>query len=108
MKNYWAQRLARDGVRDFHSESKRIIRWKEDSGLNFEAPCPLPDVEPAITPREAYSSSYWRYRAACVRSLASRHRGKTQDRLTGIAASYDLLAERARRVREQLDEIENS
>jgi hypothetical protein len=40
--------------------------------------------------------------------LASRHRGKTQDRLTGIAASYDLLAERARRVREQLDEIENN
>lgn len=106
MKNYWVRHLARDIIHGPYTESKHIIRWKEDPEPALNEIHPIPDAEPAITPREAYSASYWRYRAARVRSLASRHDSKIQDRLTSIASSYDLLAERAQRVREQIDEIE--
>ena len=106
MKIYWARHLARDIIHGPYTDSKHIIRWKDDLEPAFEEIRPIPDAEPAITPREAYSASYWRYRAARVRSLASRHDGKIQERLTSIASSYDLLAERARRVREQINEIE--
>lgn len=106
MKSHWVRHLARDIIHGPHTDSKHIIRWKEDHEVVLEEIRPISDAEPAITPREAYSASYWRYRAARVRSLASRHDGKIQDRLTGIALSYDLLAERAQRVRELINEIE--
>jgi len=67
---------------------------------------PTGDAVPAAIPQEAYSADYWRCHAARVRSLASRHDGKLQDRLANIASSYDLLAERAQRVGEQINEIE--
>ena len=106
MRNYWVRRFARDIIQETYTNSKHIVRWKEDIESVLEEICPTGDAVLVVTPQEAYSAGYWRCRAARIRSLASRHDGKLQDRLANIASSYDLLAERAQRVGEQINEIE--
>jgi len=54
-----------------------------------------------ITPRQAYSASYWKARAARLRQASGLYRSQAvHDHLMEVAAGYDSLAERASRVQE--------
>lgn len=61
------------------------------------------DAAHPITPVQAYDAQYWYTRAEMTRQKA-RQRPHDENRLMKIASEYDRLAERAARIRVELED----
>ncbi len=58
-----------------------------------------------ITPRQAYSATYWKARAARLRQASGLYLSQTvHDHLMQVAAGYDSLAERAYMIQQNAEQ----
>lgn len=80
-------------------------RWRLSRRVKYK----IDELEAAemktITPRQAYSGSYWKARAARLRQASELYRSQAaHDHLMQVAAGYDCLAERAYKIQENTEQ----